>query len=144
MFQKYKTNLVSLVPGEGATPCLIHCDLWCNNIMSSESELMFLDWQFLSQGDNMFDLGMTILHNTNFAGNTTIINELLSCYYNTFNATIIKMRGNGDNETFDEFSQRFYTDGVKSAFVIGAIIDEGFLNYETLVDRVYNMAKMMK
>ena len=54
------------------------------------------------------------------------------------------MRGNEDNETFDEFSQRFYTDGVKSAFVIGAIIDEGFLNYETLVDRVYNMAKMMK
>ena len=91
----------------------------------------------------MFDLGMTILHNTNFATNKEVIKELLTSYYSTFNNMTIKMGGQESKETFEEFTNRFYDVGVKSAFLIGAIIDDGFLLYEILLERVLNMAKLM-
>ena len=104
---------------------------------------MFVDWQFLTQGDNMFDLGMTILHNTNFATNTEVIKELLTCYYNTFNTMTSSLGGEETKESLEEFTNRFYTVGVKSAFLIGSVIDDGFLHYEVLLERVLNMAKLM-
>ena len=74
-------------------------------------EVMFLDWQMLTVGDNMFDLGVAILHNTNFGLDKDVIADLLRCYFNTLNDVTIKMGLNESVESFEDFSRRFYHDG---------------------------------
>ena len=92
----------SLIHTDVESPSLIHVDLWCNNIMFNDSkEMVFIDFQFLTQGDPMFDLGISILLNTNFVNDKKIIKQLLRVYQETSNNTMKRLGLSSSTETLD-------------------------------------------
>ena len=97
----------SLIHTDVESPSLIHVDLWCNNIMFNDSkEMVFIDFQFLTQGDPMFDLGISILLNTNFVNDKKIIRHLLRVYQETSNNTMQRLGLRSSTETLDQFVER--------------------------------------
>ena len=101
-------NLDVLLPPKTAIPSLIHVDLWCNNIMynDNEGEMVFLDFQFLSSGDPMWDLGVIVLLNTNLGLDKSSLAPSLQCYYETFYKNLDQLGAELPQETFDAFTKR--------------------------------------
>ena len=71
-----------------------------------EGEMVFLDFQFLSSGDPMWDLGVTILLNTNLGLDKSSLASFLHCYYDTFFKKLGQLEAKLPQETFETFTQR--------------------------------------
>ena len=71
-----------------------------------EGEMVFLDFQFLSSGDQMWDLGVTILLNTNLGLDKSSLVSFLQCYYETFFKKLGQLEAKVPQETFETFTQR--------------------------------------
>merc|ERR1719342_1327891 len=89
--KEHQKNLSGLLSTNiGAS--LIHADLWCNNIMHNDSgEMVFLDFQFLAQGDPCFCLGICIFMNTDAPSQDKSrkkIDQLLNTYFTTFKSKL--------------------------------------------------------
>ena len=75
-------------------------------MFNEKGELVMLDFQFLSEGDPMWDLGVAILLNTNFINDKEAIHQLLSIYYETTKETLVKMNYPRSFGTLEGFTER--------------------------------------
>ena len=121
--------------------------------------MVFLDFQFLSSGDPMWDLGSTILLNTNLSLDKLLLTSSLQCYYQTFYTKLDQLEATYPKESFETFIQRwvtlhfwrenkkslfrFYTVGLKSAILFGMMNYDIMVVYDKFVDRFWNVVKML-
>ena len=78
-------------------------------LTENEGEMVFLDFQFLSSGDPMWDLGSTILLNTNLSLDKSLLTSSLQCYYQTFYTKLDQLGATYPKESFETFIQRWVT-----------------------------------
>ena len=65
-----------------------------------------LDFQFLTEGDPMWDLGIAILLNTNFINDKETIHQLLLSYHETTRETLVKLNFPRSSESLESFIER--------------------------------------
>jgi hypothetical protein len=98
--------------------CLIHGDLWPNNLLYNENPKMHtkvIDWQLLGYKDPAFDLAVTIiscLSMDQYESKDGMTSELLQLYYETFTAQCeLAGKNHFIKRDFETFKTFFFTWG---------------------------------
>ena len=138
---KASDSIVDFVLNSGEThPCLIHGDLWSNNILfrdgiSAEKNTIVIDWQLLAYKNPTFDLTVTMLSCLpQEQVCKSRVDELLKMYYALYveNCETNEIGKQHDLKSFTpfgnfmEFEKFFYTYGMSYALVWFAASVEAF------------------
>ena len=118
---KFSSDIAKLVVGS-EHKCLLHGDLWATNLMRDpdNSNCVMLDFQLVTCGDPMYEIGAAILLNTNIAElEGGRLDKLLRFYYKTFGEIVTDLDKEGSVkpywESFLTLQDRFNTEGYLSA-----------------------------
>jgi len=143
MFQEltpYSDKIIKLVEAASKEfPCLIHGDLWSNNLLFNHSpqyHTKVIDWQILGYKDPSYDVAVTIvssLPKDQLTKETT--DKYFREYYDMF-VKICKERGHPDlvTRTWDQFLNHCNTFGMSFTLLWFLMASEPFaLNYPRLM-----------
>ena len=106
---------------KGTHKCLVHADFYLSNLMRqpSSGKCKLIDFQFVTYGDPMFDVGLVLLFNSNIESVKDSFPELLRHYYTIFNDIVTSLAPDESVlapwKSFDELINSFETEGYLSA-----------------------------
>ena len=116
---KMEADLTELM-ADDRHKCLVHGDFWTTNIMyRKDGRCKLIDFQFVTCGDPMFDIGLVLLFNSNIEEVKDHFDNLLRHYYMTFNSIAASLDRDGKVpmpwKSFDELKASFESEGYLSS-----------------------------
>merc|ERR1711915_57777 len=120
--------------------CLLHSDIWSNNIMFAREGVKLIDWQYITVGDPMFDLGFVIAFSINDFTTERYL-SLCEAYFKEFNSKLEQLGGQAYFSDKADFERQSVEVGLRSALYWGIFWGDVTVSYAEFGERLKNLLR---